>query len=74
MVRSGLGLVKTAGVDEENLTFSGPSHIFESQDDVAGEVVVIRCESLEGAVRNSELLDAAVQSTNTPAEKQSSSI
>ncbi len=25
-------IVKTAGVDEENLTFRGPARVFESQD------------------------------------------
>ena len=47
-------IVKTAGVDEKILTFSGPAKVFESQDDaveailgdqiVAGDVVVIRYE------------------------------
>ena len=52
-------IVKTAGVDEENLTFRGPARVFESQDTAvtgildgtvkAGEVVVIRYEGPKGA-------------------------
>ena len=59
-------IVKTAGVDEENLTFTGPAHIFESQDDavagildgkvVAGEVVVIRYEGPKGGPGMQEML------------------
>ena len=51
-------VVKTAGVSDDNLTFTGPAHVFESQDDavagildgkvVAGEVVVIRYEGPRG--------------------------
>lgn len=47
-------IVKTAGVDESNLTFVGSARVYESQDDavagilggevVAGDVVVIRYE------------------------------
>ncbi len=47
-------IVKTAGVDKEILTFTGPAKVYESQDDaveailggkvVAGDVVVIRYE------------------------------
>jgi dihydroxy-acid dehydratase len=47
-------IVKTAGVDESILKFSGPARVFESQDDAvnailtnkvkAGDVVVIRYE------------------------------
>lgn len=59
-------VVKTAGVSEENLTFSGPAHVFESQDDavegilngavVAGEVVVIRYEGPKGGPGMQEML------------------
>ena len=59
-------IVKTAGVDEENLTFTGPAHVFESQDDavkgilagdvVAGEVVVIRYEGPKGGPGMQEML------------------
>ena len=59
-------IVKTAGVSEENLTFTGPAHVFESQDDavagilegkvVAGEVVVIRYEGPKGGPGMQEML------------------
>ena len=59
-------IVKTAGVSEDNLTFTGPAHIFESQDDavagildgkvVAGEVVVIRYEGPKGGPGMQEML------------------
>ncbi len=59
-------IVKTAGVDEDNLTFSGPAHIFESQeaavkgilsgDVVAGEVIVIRYEGPKGGPGMQEML------------------
>ncbi len=59
-------IVKTAGVAEENLTFTGPAHIFESQDAavegilngnvVAGEVVVIRYEGPKGGPGMQEML------------------
>jgi len=59
-------IVKTAGVDQDNLTFSGPAHVFESQDDavkgilagdvVAGEVVVIRYEGPKGGPGMQEML------------------
>jgi len=59
-------IVKTAGVDEDNLTFTGPAHVFESQDDavkgilagevVAGEVVVIRYEGPKGGPGMQEML------------------
>jgi len=59
-------IVKTAGVDDDNLTFRGPAHIFESQDDavdsilkgkvVAGEVVVIRYEGPKGGPGMQEML------------------
>jgi dihydroxy-acid dehydratase len=59
-------VVKTAGVADENLTFTGPAHVFESQDDavegilggkvVAGEVVVIRYEGPKGGPGMQEML------------------
>lgn len=59
-------IVKTAGVDEDNLTFSGPAHIFESQESavegilsgkvVAGEVIVIRYEGPKGGPGMQEML------------------
>ena len=59
-------IVKTAGVDESILTFSGPAKVFESQDDavsgiltgevVAGEVVVIRYEGPRGGPGMQEML------------------
>jgi dihydroxy-acid dehydratase len=59
-------IVKTAGVDEDNLTFTGPAHIFESQDTavegilagkvVAGEVIVIRYEGPKGGPGMQEML------------------
>src|SRR5579859_4780766 len=59
-------IVKTAGVDASNLVFSGPAHIFESQDDAvegiladrvkAGEVVVIRYEGPKGGPGMQEML------------------
>ncbi len=59
-------IVKTAGVSEDNLTFIGPAHIFESQDDavagilagkvVAGEVVIIRYEGPKGGPGMQEML------------------
>ncbi len=59
-------IVKTAGVSEENLTFTGPAHVFESQEDavegilsgkvVAGEVVVIRYEGPKGGPGMQEML------------------
>ncbi|GLX78406.1 dihydroxy-acid dehydratase [Thalassotalea insulae] len=59
-------IVKTAGVAEENLTFTGPAHIFESQEAavegilngsvVAGEVVVIRYEGPKGGPGMQEML------------------
>lgn len=59
-------IVKTAGVDEGNLTFVGPAHVFESQDDavkgilagdvIAGEVVVIRYEGPKGGPGMQEML------------------
>ena len=59
-------IVKTAGVDENNLTFKGPAHVFESQDDAvdgimnndvkSGEVVVIRYEGPKGGPGMQEML------------------
>ncbi len=59
-------IVKTAGVDESILKFSGPAHLFESQDDAvsgiltgkvkAGEVVVIRYEGPRGGPGMQEML------------------
>jgi len=59
-------IVKTAGVDESILTFSGPARVFESQeasveailngDIVAGDVVVIRYEGPKGGPGMQEML------------------
>ena len=59
-------IVKTAGVDEANLTFTGPARIFESQEDAidgilgdkvqAGDVVVIRYEGPKGGPGMQEML------------------
>ena len=59
-------VVKTAGVDDDNLTFSGPAKIYESQDDavaailggkvLAGEVIVIRYEGPQGGPGMQEML------------------
>ena len=59
-------IVKTAGVDESILTFAGPAHVFESQDDAVngiltgkvkeGEVVVIRYEGPQGGPGMQEML------------------
>ena len=59
-------VVKTAGVDEDNLTFTGPARIFESQDTAvdailgnevkAGDVVVIRYEGPRGGPGMQEML------------------
>ncbi|MGY6697634.1 MAG: dihydroxy-acid dehydratase [Roseinatronobacter sp.] len=59
-------IVKTAGVDESILKFSGPAHVFESQDDAvsgiltgkvqAGEVVIIRYEGPRGGPGMQEML------------------
>ena len=59
-------VVKTAGVSDDNLTFTGPAHVFESQDDavagilngsvLAGEVVVIRYEGPKGGPGMQEML------------------
>ena len=59
-------VVKTAGVDEEILVFSGPARIFESQDDAvdailgdqinADDVVIIRYEGPRGGPGMQEML------------------
>lgn len=59
-------VVKTAGVADDNLTFTGPAHVFESQDAavegilggkvVEGEVVVIRYEGPKGGPGMQEML------------------
>jgi dihydroxy-acid dehydratase len=59
-------IVKTAGVDESILKFSGPAKVYESQDDavtavltgqvVAGDVVVIRYEGPKGGPGMQEML------------------
>ena len=59
-------IVKTAGVDEDNYTFTGRARIFESQDDavsailadeiVAGDVVIIRYEGPRGGPGMQEML------------------
>jgi len=59
-------IVKTAGVDENILVFSGPARVFESQDDAvsgillgqvkSGDVVVIRYEGPRGGPGMQEML------------------
>ncbi len=59
-------IVKTAGVDEANLTFDGPARVFESQDSAVqailldqikpGDVVVIRYEGPKGGPGMQEML------------------
>ena len=59
-------IVKTAGVDKDNLTFRGPAKVYESQDSavdailggkvVAGDVVVIRYEGPKGGPGMQEML------------------
>ncbi|CAM3750796.1 dihydroxy-acid dehydratase [Rouxiella silvae] len=59
-------IVKTAGVDKDNLTFRGPAKVYESQDAaveailggkvVAGDVVVIRYEGPKGGPGMQEML------------------
>jgi dihydroxy-acid dehydratase len=59
-------IVKTAGVDQSILTFSGPARIFESQDAAvegilfgkiaAGDVVIIRYEGPKGGPGMQEML------------------
>src|SRR5690606_15335351 len=59
-------VVKTAGVDEDNLIFEGPAHITESQDEAvkhiledkvkAGSVVIVRYEGPRGGPGMQEML------------------
>lgn len=59
-------IVKTAGVEKENLTFDGVARVFESQDTaveailagkiVAGDVVIIRYEGPKGGPGMQEML------------------
>ncbi|WP_102108123.1 dihydroxy-acid dehydratase [Oceaniglobus roseus] len=59
-------IVKTAGVDESILTFTGPARIFESQDDAVsailtnkiheGDIVLIRYEGPRGGPGMQEML------------------
>jgi dihydroxy-acid dehydratase len=59
-------IVKTAGVDDSILVFSGPARVFESQDDAvsgilngtveAGDIVVIRYEGPRGGPGMQEML------------------
>ena len=59
-------IVKTAGVDDSNLVFTGPAKVYESQDSavsailtgkvVAGDVVVIRYEGPQGGPGMQEML------------------
>jgi len=59
-------IVKTAGVDEHILTFTGPARVYESQDAavdgilgeevVAGDVVVVRYEGPKGGPGMQEML------------------
>ncbi|MEZ9832757.1 dihydroxy-acid dehydratase [Vibrio breoganii] len=59
-------IVKTAGVDESILTFTGPAVVFESQEDAvdgilggkvkAGDVVIIRYEGPKGGPGMQEML------------------
>lgn len=59
-------VVKTAGVDTDNLTFEGPANVCESQDEAvakilagevkAGEVVIVRYEGPRGGPGMQEML------------------
>ena len=59
-------VVKTAGVDDDNLTFCGPAHICESQEDAVadiledrvnpGDVVIVRYEGPRGGPGMQEML------------------
>ena len=59
-------IVKTAGVDDKNLTFSGPAVVCESQDEAvakilggdvkAGDVVIVRYEGPKGGPGMQEML------------------
>ncbi len=59
-------VVKTSGVDEDNLVFEGPAHVVESQEDAVenilndlvkpGEVVIVRYEGPKGGPGMQEML------------------
>ncbi len=59
-------VVKTSGVDDDNLVFEGPAHICESQEDAvsdvledrvkAGDVVIVRYEGPRGGPGMQEML------------------
>lgn len=59
-------VVKTSGVDDDNLVFEGPAHICESQEDAvrdiledrvkAGDVVIVRYEGPKGGPGMQEML------------------
>ncbi|WBA82769.1 dihydroxy-acid dehydratase [Endozoicomonas sp. GU-1] len=59
-------VVKTSGVDDDNLVFEGPAHICESQEDAVnailedrvqpGEVVIVRYEGPKGGPGMQEML------------------
>jgi dihydroxy-acid dehydratase len=59
-------VVKTSGVDEENLVFEGPAHVVESQEEAVdnilndrvkpGEVVIVRYEGPKGGPGMQEML------------------
>ena len=59
-------VVKTAGVDDDNLVFEGPAHITESQDEAVrhiledrvkpGDVVIVRYEGPKGGPGMQEML------------------
>ncbi|USE37884.1 dihydroxy-acid dehydratase [Endozoicomonas sp. SCSIO W0465] len=59
-------VVKTSGVDDDNLVFEGPAHVCESQEDAVsdiledrvkpGEVVIIRYEGPKGGPGMQEML------------------
>lgn len=59
-------VVKTSGVDDENLVFEGPAHVVESQEDAVddilndrvkpGDVVIVRYEGPKGGPGMQEML------------------
>lgn len=59
-------VVKTSGVDDDNLVFEGPAHVVESQDEAVsnilndkvkpGEVVIVRYEGPKGGPGMQEML------------------
>ncbi len=59
-------VVKTSGVDDDNLVFEGPAHVVESQEEAvdnilndrvkAGEVVIVRYEGPKGGPGMQEML------------------